>query len=173
MKTMKIKKIKLLGSSTVIHFHQDENNVEQITKFKCSQVGAPAFTTDCILLVRFAIERLGLPSEWIGNCEVFFDEIIFVDGVEAQSQGFKLVFLYRVEELNQFCKIQTPIFYEDNLQGAVLAKIDRIKEHAINYINGKRAQRDIFKNENEANDKFENKFDDEQLATLVELKKLN
>jgi len=173
MKTMKINKIKFQGSSTVIQFQEDENNVEQITKFKCSQAGVPAFITDCTLLVRFAIERLGLPSAWIGNSEIFLDEIIFVDGIEAQCQGFRLVFLYRIEELNQFIKIQTPIFYQDNLQGAVIAKMDRIKEHAVNYINGKRAQRDIFKNENEANDKFENKFDDEQLATLIELKKLN
>lgn len=133
---MFINKLKINGSKTQISYALDTDSTEKVTKLTCYQQRDPDFTLKICELAPKIIRLLDLPMHWTYE-EDTLKELNFS---YTEKRGLEFVAKLSVK-LEEF---QTPmVFTAPRLachqidESNVL--IDRLIEHAIDFINGKRA----------------------------------
>ena len=138
---MMIKKIKITETTT-IQYYETVMNTEKASSVKCPRPPVPAFLADCREFGRYTFEAIDLPADWKGSVQISITEFAF-RYVENGSFGVVLTFVKKVDNYKTPMVIKSPVLWEGSLPPDMVNKIFQIQQHAKDFINGKRAQRDM------------------------------
>lgn len=141
---MNITKIKFDGNETTICYANHAGVTENVTTLKCGKPRSPKFTKAFYEIIPFVVRMLNLPNDW----EYDGTDIKEIDISKTDKKShYRITLLRKHPWFKTPLVIKTPIFVDDQMVDNLDFKLVRLQEHAIDFINGKREQTDMFEDE--------------------------
>ena len=146
---LKIIKIKIGEPETEITYFNGDTLTDVKTKVRSAQQRDPRFSITLQELIPLVRDFLQLPKEWNIFEDVIIRQIEFTQ-TESMGDGVRFVLAKKMAKLNSPLIISSPLLYNSDkipavahLGRAAFVKLERLKEHAKDFIAGKRAQRQL------------------------------
>ena len=138
---MNITKIKFNANETTISYEQEVDSTENNTTLKCAKPRDPAFTKAVEEISPLVIKMLGLPDDW--QYDLTFVQEIALNHSD-KSTHYRVTLLRKHSWFLTPIVIKSPSFTHDQMPEPLEFKLQRIQEHAREFIRGKREQKDLF-----------------------------
>jgi hypothetical protein len=148
-----ITKVKAKDGEVIIKFKEDlGNNTEKESIFKCNDEMHPDFQMCFTKLIPVVYQILQLPEEWRAG-EMRVTGVSFSHSESTEVDGAVITGLVNLSTSNSPFSFNTPHLPFDQysekgnsptMNFDAVNKLEHLKEEALAYMNGKRAQADLF-----------------------------
>lgn len=133
-----IEKIKIKGQETEVFYFINASTTEKTTKVYSAEQRAPEFTKTLDELVPKILKFLELPLHFAGNDNVIKEVGFYsIDGLVTHLYAKLKI---HTDDFLGNLELKTPLLWNKQIGSS----LSELITHAENFINGKRAQRDLF-----------------------------